>query len=105
MHTTSVVETPAPRPPYPQIGDRIWLDQNANGLQEAGEPGLGFVTLQLYKGNTLVGTTTSDGMGAYAFNHWNVHNGTSDPADNGLKANTAYQIRVPAGQKLYALSC
>ena len=98
MHTTSVVETPSPKPPYPQIGDRIWLDQNANGFQDPGEPGLGFVTLQLYKGNTLVGTTTSDGTGAFAFNHWNVHNGTSDPSDNGLKANTAYQIRVPTGQ-------
>jgi uncharacterized repeat protein (TIGR01451 family) len=89
---------PKPKPPLPQIGDRVWLDQNANGQQDAGEPGIGFVTLQLYQENTLVGTTTTDGLGGYAFNVWNVDNGTADPSDNGLKANTAYQIRIPGGQ-------
>jgi len=89
---------PKPNPPLPQIGDKVWLDQNANGLQDPGEPGLGFVNLQLYQGNTLVGSTMTDGLGGYAFNLWNVTNGTTDPSDNGLKANTAYQIRVAADQ-------
>jgi uncharacterized repeat protein (TIGR01451 family) len=94
----TTVQTPKPKPPLPQIGDRVWLDQNANGQQDAGEQGIGFVTLQLYSGNKLVGTTTTDGMGAYAFNLWNVDNGTADPTDNGLKAGTAYQIRIAGNQ-------
>ena len=89
---------PKPNPPLPQIGDKVWLDQNANGLQDSGEPGLGFVNLQLYQGNTLVGTTMSDGLGYYAFNVWNVNNGTTSLSDDGLKANTAYQIRIAADQ-------
>jgi uncharacterized repeat protein (TIGR01451 family) len=94
----TTVQTPKPKPPLPQIGDRVWLDQDGNGQQDAGEPGIGFVTLQLYQGSKLVGTTTTDGMGAYAFNQFNVDNGTPDPADNGLTAGTAYEIRVAGNQ-------
>ncbi|MBO0698610.1 MAG: carboxypeptidase regulatory-like domain-containing protein [Zavarzinella sp.] len=87
-----------PKAPFPQIGDKVWRDLNGNGVQDAGEPGLAFVTLQLYQGDKLVGTTMTNGAGEYAFNRWNVTNGTADPADDGLKANTAYQIRVAADQ-------
>ena len=37
-------------------------------------------------------------IGAYAFNLWNVKNGTTDPSDDGLNANTDYQIRIAANQ-------
>jgi uncharacterized repeat protein (TIGR01451 family) len=94
----TMAPAPQPKAPFPQIGDKVWRDLNGNGTQDPGEPGLAFVTLQLYKGATLVGTTTSNGAGEYAFNRWNVTNGTADPADDGLKANTAYQIRVAGDQ-------
>jgi len=87
-----------PKAPFPQIGDKVWRDVNGNGAQDPGEPGLAFVTLQLFKGTTLVGTTTTNGAGEYAFNRWNVTNGTADPADDGLQANTAYEVRVAADQ-------
>jgi uncharacterized repeat protein (TIGR01451 family) len=89
---------PKPPAPYPQIGDRVWRDLNANGLQDAGEPGLAFVSLRLYQGDRLVGTTTTDGNGNYAFNAWNVTNGTADTSDDGLVAGTAYQIRIAGDQ-------
>jgi len=94
----TMAPAPQPKAPFPQIGDKVWRDLNGNGAQDPGEPGLAFVTLQLYKGTALVGTTTTNGAGEYALNRWNVTNGTADTADDGLKANTAYQIRVAGDQ-------
>ena len=57
------------------VGDTLWYDADADGLQDAGEPGLGNVTLDLYFDDGdgvfnpdprhLVDTTTSDASGAY----------------------------------------
>ena len=45
------------------IGDFVWRDNNDNGLQDSGEPGINGVTVQLYKGAiipaNLVGTTVT----------------------------------------------
>lgn len=51
------------------IGDRVWNDANANGIQEDGEAGLGGVTVQLLgsDGVTVVATTTSAADGSYSF--------------------------------------
>ena len=50
------------------IGDRVWFDQNADGVQDAGETGFAGVTVTLLDsiGNT-VGTDTTDANGNYAF--------------------------------------
>jgi hypothetical protein len=51
------------------IGDRVFLDSNANGLQDAGETGLSGITVQLLDSNsTVVATTTTDTSGLYNFN-------------------------------------
>jgi hypothetical protein len=51
------------------IGDFVWNDLNGNGLQDAGEPGIPNVTVQLLgsDGTTVLGTTTTDGSGNYSF--------------------------------------
>ena len=51
------------------IGDRVWNDANGNGQQNAGEPGIGGVTVNLYAadGTTLLATTATDGFGFYKF--------------------------------------
>ena len=56
------------------LGDRIWVDANADGVQDSGEPGIPNVTVNLYvdtAGNgsytTLVATTTTDAAGLYIF--------------------------------------
>jgi len=50
------------------IGDRIWQDSNANGIQDAGEPGLSGVTVTLYNDiGTEIDTTVTDGNGNYLF--------------------------------------
>ncbi|MGD0831870.1 MAG: SdrD B-like domain-containing protein, partial [Terracidiphilus sp.] len=56
------------------IGDFVWNDQNANGIQDAGEPGIDGVTVNLYdyQGNLLQSVVTSPGptgsqLGYYQF--------------------------------------
>ncbi len=52
------------------LGDLVWLDANGNGIQDAGEPGLDGVTVQLYDNNdVLQATTTTTGGGHYLFEH------------------------------------
>ncbi len=53
------------------IGDFVWDDQNADGIQDAGEPGIDGVTLTLTGTNaygaSVTDTTTTSGNGAYLF--------------------------------------
>ena len=62
------------------LGDLVFFDENADGLQSEGEPGVAGVTVNLWTDDdgdgtpdTQVGTTTTDGDGNYAFDG-------SDPA-------------------------
>ena len=50
------------------IGDFVWNDLNADGIQTAGEPGLPGVTVQLLTSTaTLIATTTTVADGLYLF--------------------------------------
>jgi hypothetical protein len=50
------------------IGDRVWLDDNGNGIQDAQEPGLPFVEVTLYDCNgQVLGEIVTDDSGAYLF--------------------------------------
>ncbi len=52
------------------IGNFVWDDLNANGLQDTLEPGIPGVTVNLYNSfNTLVGTTVTNGSGVYTFSN------------------------------------
>jgi uncharacterized repeat protein (TIGR01451 family) len=52
------------------LGDRVWLDANGNGIQDAGELGLPNVTVTLYSSTgTQLATTVTDGNGNYGFTH------------------------------------
>jgi serine-aspartate repeat-containing protein C/D/E len=52
------------------IGDRVWSDVNGNGVQDAGEPGVTGVTLQLYDDSSnLITTTVTGANGHYSFDH------------------------------------
>jgi protocatechuate 3,4-dioxygenase beta subunit len=52
------------------LGDYVWYDDDADGIQDANEKGVEGVTVKLLdaEGNT-VGTTTTDSKGAYLFEH------------------------------------
>lgn len=66
------------------IGNRVWLDENGDGLQDAGEPGLSGLMVQLLAGDTLVATVSTDSLGGYAFKDVSVRE-------------KPYQVRVQVG--------
>ena len=50
------------------IGDRVWNDANANGVQDPGEAGINGVTVQLLDdAGNLIATTVTAGDGNYTF--------------------------------------
>src|SRR6185312_8068303 len=52
------------------VGDRLWIDSNGNGVQDAGETGLNGVTVELLDaGNTVVGSVVTSGDGNYTFSN------------------------------------
>jgi uncharacterized repeat protein (TIGR01451 family) len=52
-----------------QIGNLVWLDEDGNGYQDAGEAGIPNVTVQLWNSThtAIVATTTTDANGGYIF--------------------------------------
>jgi hypothetical protein len=54
--------------PTGSIGDHIWLDGDGDGVQDAGEPGIPDVTVNLVNGSgIIIATTTTDANGDYLF--------------------------------------
>jgi len=55
---------------FASIGDFVWIDNNVNGIQDAGEPGLSNVEVVLYDSllNVIDSKYTND-SGAYRFNN------------------------------------
>lgn len=76
--------------PDTEIGDRVWLDNNGDGIQGADEPALSGVAVQLYEGSKLLGAVISDSLGRYRFNDSNL--------SEAIKSRTTYEIRVPLKQ-------
>jgi hypothetical protein len=70
-----------------EIGNRIWMDTDNDGLQDAGEMGIDGVAVQLWAGDVQVGTTLTAGGGQYLFNGTNV--------EGGVRPNVTYEIRIP----------
>ncbi len=66
------------------LGDFVWQDTDKDGIQDAGEPGIGSVTVRLYDDSgaspVLAATTTTNSSGHYSF--------------SGLTASRAYRIQV-----------
>lgn len=49
------------------LGDFAWLDVDRDGMQDAGEPGIPGLTIQLYQYGQLSAQTTTDAYGRYLF--------------------------------------
>jgi len=51
-----------------QIGDRVWLDANSDGIQDAGEAGMVGITVTLHlSGTGVITVTATDAAGIYTF--------------------------------------
>ena len=72
-----------------EVGNRIFLDKDEDGIQDANESGIAGVTLRLFSGGTEIASTTTDGEGKYSFGGVN--------APDLLDPNTAYEIRIDKG--------
>ncbi len=51
------------------ISGEVYDDQNANGILDAGEPGLAGVPIELRQGTTVLATLVTDSNGFYRFDH------------------------------------
>lgn len=57
-------------PAQGSIGDRVWKDDNKNGIQDAGEVGIAGVTVVLLNSaGQVLATTTTDAFGLYKFSN------------------------------------
>ncbi|HNI44559.1 MAG TPA: SdrD B-like domain-containing protein, partial [Chitinophagales bacterium] len=83
-----------------EIGNYVWIDADADGIQDPTESGIPNVQVRLYdQSGLLVGLTTTDTNGEYYFNPTNVDNngvntttGAATVGYTGLAPNTQYFI-------------
>ncbi len=81
-----------------QIGNRVWSDINANGIQDPGEPGVAGVQVQLKRvaDDYIWGTAVTDANGNYYFssNLTERWQGNGDSTGGGLIPNEAHYLRI-----------
>jgi hypothetical protein len=66
MSGMSVLNISAGIAPHAQVGDRVWLDTNQNGLQDAGEDGMGDVLVEAFDlNNNIQSSAITNGDGIY----------------------------------------
>lgn len=54
--------------PFSRLGDRVWLDENVNGQQDAGEPGVENMDIIILDDeDNVLESTTTDSEGFYSF--------------------------------------
>ncbi len=86
--TATPIPTPTPPPPLASVGNFVWIDQNGNGFQDDGEPGLGGVQITLYdQTDTAVNAVSSSADGSYMVS-------TIPPSGSGA----SYYLRVDLKQ-------
>ncbi len=82
-----------------EIGNRVWRDDNGNGVQDPGEPPLAGVTLELYEGNNPVpiATAVTDSEGNYIFSAYRTPGDSTAALRYGLdlRPGTQYTVRIP----------
>ena len=80
-----------------QIGNRVWIDTDKDGIQDPGEAVVAGVTVHLYDASgTLVGTAITDASGSYYFSS-NVSKpaaGDGSNAGGGLVAGAAFKVKL-----------
>lgn len=82
-----------------EIGNRVWRDDNLNGVQDPNEPVIPGVTLELYEGNnpTPIATAVTDAEGNYIFSAYRAPGDSTTALRYGLalRPNTQYSVRIP----------
>ncbi|MGH1505169.1 MAG: SdrD B-like domain-containing protein, partial [Acidimicrobiales bacterium] len=82
--------------PLGLIGDRVWSDLDGDGVQDAGEPGLSGVTVELLDAvGTVIASDVTDGVGAYSFTGLAADDYSVRVDVSTLPANTSTQTGDP----------
>ncbi len=78
-----------------EIGNRVWMDADADGIQDAGEGGLAGVEIELLNNiGNIIATVTTDINGNYYFSSLSGTNITGIAYNINISTNTNYTIRI-----------
>jgi uncharacterized repeat protein (TIGR01451 family) len=79
-----------------QIGNYVWKDVDADGIQDPGEAALAGVTVKLYAsdGTTLLGTAVTDAAGQYFFSNQVGTSTANNIYGLALTTNSNYFLRI-----------
>ncbi len=87
-----------------EVGNRVWIDKDRDGIQDSNEPVIKDVTLEFFEDfnndgvpdGAAIGTSTTNATGNYVFNVGNVTDGDSTTPGNqaGPQPGKRYIIRV-----------
>ncbi|MCY7351045.1 MAG: hypothetical protein LH606_10295, partial [Cytophagaceae bacterium] len=77
-----------------QIGNRVWKDDNRNGIQDPAEVGITSVTVGLYKNNTLISTAVTTATGEYYFSSGPGTNVANARYNLVISPDSTYQLRI-----------
>jgi LPXTG-site transpeptidase (sortase) family protein len=82
-----------------EIGNRLWVESDGDGIQDPGETPLAGVTVELYQGGVLIATAVTDANGNYYFSSGpGTSTGSHVYLIDELDPNSTYEIRIPNAQ-------
>ena len=86
-----------------EIGNRVWIDADGDGVQDASELGLDGVTVQLIgPGNVVIGTAVTANGGQYYFSSASGTSTGNALYNLALLPSTTYRIRIDMSQPALA---
>ncbi len=89
-------------PPQPiRIGNKLWIDSDLDGVQDANELPLPGVALSLWRNGAQIASITTNSNGEFIFSSATSGGGvvwTGTGADTAVRPNTAYEIRMAMAQ-------
>ncbi|MBK6499417.1 MAG: hypothetical protein IPG00_15175 [Saprospiraceae bacterium] len=82
--------------PSIEIGNRVWVDSDVDGIQDPDENPISGVIIQLLKGTTVIATDTTDANGNYYFsNAAGINTASKKYNISTLVPDMQYTIRIP----------
>ena len=94
MGDIEILTDPAPI----EIGNRVWLDSDGDGIQDARESGIAGVKVELLDGSgKVIATAITDSKGEYLFSSDTNQSSTTNKIYKiaELKADNEYTVRIP----------
>ncbi len=81
-------------PTYLEVGNRVWVDEDKDGIQDPCEKVLPGILVSLYQGTTRIASTTTTANGEYYFNNNPTSSTVAGTISNtAILPNTAYTVR------------